>query len=186
MVYEAQMNLKLEIADLQIYTTSNPSKQPAWVSGCSNGDEVRQKLNQFTFGWTPPSRQTVWHLFTGCGNSFSIVGVAYLGKICEGRFNTGVNMLRGWRGRVVEDTWDTFAHVLGHNFDADHTFEEGQGRTGGIMDYGDGKLDGVYQFNTKYRKSEMCNMMNRVVGQCSDKFDPAANQESPNPMPSPT
>jgi hypothetical protein len=183
MVYENQMNLKLEIADLQIYTNSDPSKQPDWVSGCKNGDEVRQKLNQFTFGWTPPSRQTVWHLFTGCGNSFGIVGVAYLGKICESRFNTGVNMLRGWRGSVVEDTWDTFAHELGHNFDADHTFEEGQGRTGGIMDYGDGKLNGVYQFNTKYRKAEMCRELSTKKPLCGNLF---AKASEPMPTPAPT
>ena len=33
----------------------------------------------------------------------------------------------------------------------------------GIMDYGDGKLDGVYQFNTRYRKQEMCRQMNSVA-----------------------
>ena len=32
----------------------------------------------------------------------------------------------------------TFAHEVGHNFGCDHAFDEGQGRTGGIMDYGDG------------------------------------------------
>merc|ERR1740123_252074 len=183
MVYEAQMNLKLEIADFQIYTNSNPSKQPDWVSGCSNGNEVQQKLNQFTFGWTPPSRQTVWHLFTGCGNSFGTVGVAYLGQVCESRLNTGVNMLRGWRGRVVEDTWGTFAHELGHNFDADHSFEEGQGRTGGIMDYGDGKLHGIYQFNTKYRKAEMCRELSTKKPLCGSLF---AKASEPLPTPAPT
>jgi hypothetical protein len=29
-----------------------------------------------------------------------------------------------------------------------------QGRTGGLMDYGDGRLKGTYQFNSKYRKHE--------------------------------
>lgn len=38
------------------------------------------------------------------------------------------------------------------------------GRTGpGIMDYGDGKLNGIYQFNTRYRKQEMCRQMNSVA-----------------------
>ena len=32
----------------------------------------------------------------------------------------------------------------------------------GIMDYGDGKLNGIYQFNTRYRKQEMCQAMNSV------------------------
>jgi hypothetical protein len=48
------------------------------------------------------------------------------------------------------------AHEIGHNFNAQHTFQLGQGKTGGIMDYGDGKLNGEYQFNTVYSKTEMC------------------------------
>ena len=33
----------------------------------------------------------------------------------------------------------------------------------GIMDYGDCKLGGVYQFNTRYRRQEMCQQMNSVT-----------------------
>ena len=55
---------------------------------------------------------------------------------------------------------------MGHNFGASHSFEEGVGRTGGIMDYGDGTLDGIFQFNTQYRRSEICRVLSRVVGQC--------------------
>jgi hypothetical protein len=40
----------------------------------------------------------------------------------------------------------------GHNFAAQHTFQNGQGSTGSIMDYGDGKLNGEYQFHTTYSK----------------------------------
>ena len=73
-----------------------------------------------------------------------------------------------------ERTWKTFAHEVGHNFGgrppgssccllhfADrscvydeaghHSFEKGQGKTGGIMDYGDGTLNGIFQFNTQFR-----------------------------------
>ena len=31
------------------------------------------------------------------------------------------------------------------------------------MDYGDGKLSGIYQFNTKYRKTQMCNEVNNNI-----------------------
>lgn len=34
------------------------------------------------------------------------------------------------------------------------------------MDYGDGRLDGVYQFNTKYRKKEMCETLSEHVDHC--------------------
>jgi hypothetical protein len=60
-------------------------------------------------------------------------------------------------------SWKTFAHEIGHNFGAQHSFEDGQGKTGGIMDYGDGKLAGIYQFNTKYRKNEICKVVKKAM-----------------------
>lgn len=51
------------------------------------------------------------------------------------------------------------AHEIGHNFGADHTFQQGQGKTGGLMDYGDGQYpvgSGIYQFNSVYNKPEIC------------------------------
>merc|ERR1740123_744959 len=161
------MNIRLEIAGLELHQAA--ASEPGWVSGCDTGNDVGDKLSDFT-PWTKPSTQAVWHLFTGCGNSFGTIGVAYVGRICASYANTGVNMLRNWRGQVVEDTWDTFAHELGHNMAARHSFEEGQGSTGGIMDYGDGKLNGIYQFNTRYRKAEMCGELTSKKPTCGNLF----------------
>merc|ERR1712241_1071216 len=122
-------------------------------------------------------------MFTGCGNGFGTIGLAYVGVTCESGNNIGVNMLRNYRGRVVEDTWTTFAHELGHSLAARHSFEDGQGRTGGIMDYADGKLNGVYQFNTKYRKAEMCNELSTKKPSCGNLF---AKASLPVPTPAPT
>jgi hypothetical protein len=57
---------------------------------------------------------------------------------------------------TIDNTWETVAHEIGHNFGAEHSFEDGVGQTGGIMDYGDGIYNGVHQFNTKYRKTDVC------------------------------
>jgi hypothetical protein len=59
--------------------------------------------------------------------------------------------------------WLTVAHEIGHNFNADHSFENGVGTTGGIMDYGDGKYLGEYQFNPNLRRDEMCTQITEAV-----------------------
>jgi hypothetical protein len=53
---------------------------------------------------------------------------------------------------------------------AKHSFEKGQGKTGGIMDYGDGKLKGAYQFYTKYRKAEVCREISKKLASASSRF----------------
>merc|ERR1712087_10953 len=40
----------------------------------------------------------------------------------------------------------------------------------GIMDYGDGKLNGVYQFNTQYRKAQMSNELTSKKPRCGNLF----------------
>jgi len=163
-VYEMQFDIKLKIGRMTMYTDS---RGPAFASGCAQSNPTLDKLDKLTaetnefFGAT--------HLFTGCGTGRGVVGVAWKGTMCLGRthqgdVNTGVNELH------KEDDWLTFAHELGHNFNGDHSFEQGQGRTGGIMDYGDGKLNGEFQFNSKYRKQPMCSYFSTKVNHCQGKF----------------
>ena len=41
------------------------------------------------------------------------------------------------------------------------------------MDYADGKKDGIYQFNTRYRKKEVCRALNEVIdSKCFTSFPP--------------
>jgi len=60
------------------------------------------------------------------------------------------------------------------------------------MDYGDGKLNGIYQFNTKYRKTEVCNELTESKTKCSSTaFYKATTGASPRrrtpaPTPAPT
>lgn len=97
------------------------------------------------------------------------VGLAYLDAACKSQINKGTNMINAGG---PSSSWLTFAHELGHNLAGDHSFEEGQGSTGGIMDYSDGKHEGVYQFNTKYRKRDMCAYLDKYDGNCQGKFSP--------------
>merc|ERR1719382_2010650 len=80
------------------------------------------------------------------------------GGCVNGYANTGVS----W---YSPRTWTTFAHEVGHNFGADHAFDNGRGVTGGIMDYGDGTLNGIFQFNTEFTKDDICTAISFRVNQ---------------------
>jgi len=175
LVYEKQMNIRLTIGEFVIYKSAIGA--PAYAVGCPDTNLMETKLNQLRQG-SGYNFMGSTHLFTGCGTDYGVVGLAYVGTICNKyKYNIGVDQIHDYNS---ENTFLIFAHELGHNFGGDHSFEEGEGTTGGIMDYGDGHLNGVYQFNTKYRKAEMCETMNRVAGRCQGKFDPAS---APAPTP---
>jgi len=155
-IYENQLNIKLEVGAIQIYETSNGA--PAWARGCSS---MNSQLDSFKAGVSQLPAMADWQLLTGCGSGSGTVGLAWVGTLCNERgYNTGVNQLINRRsgvsvGGFVDGTWRIFAHELGHNFAADHSFEDGPQRTGGIMDYGDGKLNGSTSStqSTERRKS---------------------------------
>ena len=153
LVFREQFNVILTVGDYYIVdgdVDATGEQGPKWNSPtCAL--TINQQLVHFK-DWVHtldgkdgrPRGHGVWHLFDDCfrkgaglaANSWTI-GLAYVGTLCRS-YNAGVT----YTGR---ETWKTFAHEIGHNFGADHSFEEGQGKTGGIMDYGDGKLDGEYQ-----------------------------------------
>lgn len=152
-VYMNQLNIRLVVDELHIQDTAANPDGHIW-NGCS--PTIREQLYDFRVWTQTRERRGLWHLLTNCHPPPGVVGVAFLGVTCNLWWNTGVT------SKTWSTTWKVFAHEVGHNFDAEHSFEEGQGRTGGIMDYGDGKLNGEYQFNTKYRKTQMCQNIQRM------------------------
>jgi hypothetical protein len=151
MIYETQLNVVLMMGD--VFVQKSEDGAPSWNNpSCSQG--ISKTLSNFR-AWSPPKAQGLWHLFGDCWTGGTI-GLANVGVLCELGWNRGVT----WHGGA---TWATFAHEIGHNFGASHSFEAGQGSTGGIMDYGDGSLDGEFQFNTKYRKAEVCKELSEQI-----------------------
>lgn len=163
-VYMAQLNIKLHVTEVEIVAKSGA--QSFDNPGCKR--DFSPSFDTFT-KWTRPPGSSValWHYFDDCHKvGDTAIGVAYIGTLCNPQWNTGMTYYSG-------RTWLTFAHEVGHNFGARHSFEDGKGTTGGIMDYGDKTLNNEYQFNTKYRKKEMCASMDRAFSnsECVGKID---------------
>jgi len=182
LVYGGQLNMLLKVDKLFIAPVDGGN--PSWdnYNSCNpHRTNINNQLKQFQ-SWAPKTaaKGGLWHLLDDCFAGGGVVGLAYVGTLCNTRrgSHTGISW---WSGRH----WLTFAHEIGHNFGASHSFEEGKGRTGGIMDYGNGKLNGKYQFNTRYRKNQMCRTVNNVVSKCAaiSKLDGTPTSA---PAPAPT
>merc|ERR1712151_791623 len=136
---------------------------PSWNECYSN---AREALLPHFLHWSKPSVQGAWHMFNDClppSLLSATVGFAVTGSLCNNEVNSAANYI--FKGT---DTWLTFAHEHGHIMGAQHSFEEGQGRTLGIMDYGyDVRLGGIHQFNTRYRKEEICDKISSKIEQCA-------------------
>lgn len=205
LIYEKQMNIKLRISDFVQYASK--SGAPPYAAGCScktlwGGKKchLRSHLMDSVAAANKYKHDTgaVAHVFSGCGG-MGIDGIAKNASAC-GDKNLALLACPEWPYFEMQDRykdrcghkWKTLAHELGHQLGADHSFEDGKRKTGGIMDYGDGKYKGVYQFHP-YRKSQVCSVLKRISSNCkgqfvtsgSDTSDPTPPSPEPGPPPSP-
>lgn len=165
-IYTQQLNTKLQVKHVLIAESESRNFPfPAWANdGCAK--TIFDQLKDFATT-TDRSSQGLWHLFDDCHDkhgSSQPIGVAYRGVLCRSRFNKGVTFKHDF-----SKTWLTFAHEIGHNFGAKHSFEEGRGSTGGIMDYGDKILSAAhpeFQFNRKFREEDICSHISRSLDTC--------------------
>lgn len=174
-IYEKQMNIMLEVGWTITANDGSNSAIPLFDETCPLWDaasEQQSLVNQLQAlqailsnpggsGTTLTEDQrnavVVTHLFTGCDdNGHGTVGLAGIGTLGDST-SAGVDNFKS--------SWQTFAHELGHNFGAGHTFTNG----GGIMDYDNGKTGGtdttigvgVFEFNP-LRKCEVCSELSEL------------------------
>lgn len=169
-IYVPQMGVHLYIESTVIRTdvVRTPPYNPQWNmaqrninapgnAGC--GEDAAETLGKFRTWRAAKAKEGLWHLMTTCFPAPGTVGIAYLNAICTRRVGSGLSSSLSARTPGSRAIWKVVAHEVGHNFGGGHSFELGQGRTGGIMDYGDGKLNGIYQFNSRFRQAPMCQLI---------------------------
>lgn len=172
LVYYKQFNIILRIHSLRIYTESYEKTENGFplsmsLSSCvSDYSYVIQSL----YAWNarfPPSPKTaaITHLFTGCWGPYGVVGIAYLNTLCL-YSSVGTTTLLS-----SSITWLIFAHEVAHNLGATHTFQNGMGKTGGLMDYGNPYYQEEIQFRPE-SASEMCTGLQAAMSRstCAPAF----------------
>jgi hypothetical protein len=164
-IYEPQLQVHVSIGD--IFIGNAPGMTFNDAPPCTKQMNVSNQLDQLTawndywysytlnnctsYGFTESNcptmdKNAVWFLMSHCYSG----GTAWRKTLCKkNMYNSAVV---NW---YESNTWQVFAHELGHVFGAYHSFESGMTTTGGIMDYGDGTYLGVYQFHP-LRQSDVC------------------------------
>ena len=98
-----------------------------------------------------------WHQFTDCKYPGSVLGMAYVDTACTSPNNVGIS-----KGTYAL-SWLIFAHEIGHHFGARHTFQNGRGTTGGLMDYTAKPYEGAWQFNSQFSENDLCKILKDTV-----------------------
>lgn len=162
LIYKMQLNIVLQVDNM--YFSFNDTSTDSILHTAMNKQncnyDMGSTLSSFSSWSSSKPTSGAFHLFTDCFPPPGYVGLANVGTICANGWNVALTSHCGsyW-------TWLIFAHELGHNFGALHTFQNGVGTTGGIMDYGNPIWNGSIQFNP-YNRAQMCSTLRSVVPTC--------------------
>lgn len=133
LVFLQQLNIRLEINRVYLGTASSPSPLHMSKSAgtCLNALAALPKM----IDWAKQNAEkSGFNLLVS--NCFSgITGTSYIGSACSASLNSN----------VAAHSWLIAFHELGHAFGMSHSFEDGMGVTGGLMDYGNGLYNGAAQ-----------------------------------------
>lgn len=111
--YETEVEIRHDISVIIVRTTNG--------GGGYTSNDPGGLLNQFKDEWTSNQAgqpRDVAHLFTGKNLSGNVIGVAWLGVICN--FQFGYGLVQSNCCGSLSCATDLSAHELGHNWDAGH------------------------------------------------------------------
>ncbi|MGB7621926.1 MAG: zinc-dependent metalloprotease family protein [Terriglobia bacterium] len=106
-IYQSQLNLTLTVGFQNVFTTpAQPYTQT----------DPGQLLNQFRQEWVAHRagvQRDVAHLYSGKDLNGNVVGIAWLGAVCNSSYGFGLTSGSSFMGKLS-------AHEIGHNFNAKH------------------------------------------------------------------
>jgi len=174
-IYTNQVHVSIKIGSTKVVTGSGPTWNP-----CGSRSLKLDKFREWKARWRTNDKGP-WHLMTNCYPSPGTIGLAYIGVLAW------PSHAAGWTNFLGGDTWKIFSHELGHNFGGQHSFENGQGKTGGIMDYGDG-MDRQPWFNKPLRQKNICGQIKQALSYNANAFTNGmiGGGPAPSPVVSPT
>eukprot|EP00397_Hematodinium_sp_SG-2012_P006537 GEMP01006570.1.p1 GENE.GEMP01006570.1~~GEMP01006570.1.p1 ORF type:complete len:604 (+),score=58.48 GEMP01006570.1:98-1909(+) len=182
MLFEDQMSIRIRVGTLYIAEPGHtiPRKDETGKDYGAFMDVVADKDNDYTCPGISPIEgpldffsswvsklsndlYALWHLFTICKTGVN--GRAVVATLCSGS-GTGYTSWNSPRNRV-------FAHEIGHNFGADHTFHQGglnytMNSGKGIMDYDDNVFKGFVQFHPGHQP-KICTTIKNAMHMTSNR-----------------
>lgn len=165
-IYRTQFEVDFDITDQIAYA---PGTDP--YTSSTDSEEL---LEDFTFS-NPPRNimrtSDLYHLFTGREVDGGVIGIAWLGVVCNQTFGTGLSQdLNSASNRAL-----LFAHEVGHNFNARHdsTF-------GFIM------WPSLISSATEFSSDSVQSMSTHIASRTCLGVNNAGPAPTPTPVPTPT
>jgi Metallo-peptidase family M12/Calx-beta domain/Bacterial pre-peptidase C-terminal domain/Domain of unknown function (DUF4214) len=130
-IYNSQLGINLHVSFQRAWTANNDP-----YSLTAPGDALNELASNYdqsfkNAGQTPPTRDIV-HMFTGKDLDGSIIGISYVGVVCEfadSAYGISQSKFAG-TGTTSAQRSVLTAHEIGHNFGASHPDEENPVPTG--------------------------------------------------------